>query len=135
MEVTIGGNRLGSGNKMQTELNHYQRSTHNLSKKFASSMSVGTLVPCYVNVGLPGDNWDIDINTLVRTLPTNGPLFGSFKLQVDCFMIPMRLYQGILHNNAVNIGMKMNQVFLPTLIMLQSLRLIVLYLIQHYCDI
>ncbi len=114
MEVTIGGNRLGSGNKMQTELNHYQRSTHNLSKKFASSMCAGTLVPCYVNIGLPGDEWDIDINTLVRTLPTNGPLFGSFKLQVDCFMIPMRLYQGILHNNAVNIGMKMNQVYLPT---------------------
>ncbi len=114
MEVTIGGNRLGSGNKMQTELNHYQRSTHNLSKKFASSMCAGTLVPCYVNIGLPGDEWDIDINTLVRTLPTNGPLFGSFKLQVDCFMIPMRLYQGILHNNAVNIGMKMNQVYFPT---------------------
>ncbi len=115
MEVTIGGNRLGSGNKMQTELNHYQRSTHNLSKKFASSLAVGTLVPCYVNVGLPADSWEIDINTLVRTLPTNGPLFGSFKLQVDCFMIPFRLYQGILHNNAVNIGMKMNQVYLPTL--------------------
>lgn len=114
MEVTIGGNRLGSGNKMQTELNHYQRSTHNLSKKFASSMCAGTLVPCYVNIGLPGDEWDIDIDTLVRTLPTNGPLFGSFKLQIDCFMIPMRLYQGILHNNAVNIGMKMNQVYLPT---------------------
>ncbi len=115
MEVTIGGNRLGSGNKMQTELNHYQRSTHNLSKKFASSMCAGTLVPCYVNIGLPGDEWDIDINTLVRTLPTNGPLFGSFKMQVDCFMIPMRLYQGILHNNAVNIGMRMNQVYFPTL--------------------
>ncbi len=114
MEVTIGGNRLGSGNKMQTELNHYQRSTHNLSKKFASSMCAGTLVPCYVNIGLPGDEWNIDINTLVRTLPTNGPLFGSFKMQVDCFMIPMRLYQGILHNNAVNIGMKMNQVYFPT---------------------
>ncbi len=114
MEVTIGGNRLGSGNKMQTELNHYQRSTHNLSKKFASSMCPGTLVPCYVNIGLPGDEWEIDINTLVRTLPTNGPLFGSFKLQVDCFMTPMRLYQGILHNNAVNIGLKMNQVYFPT---------------------
>ncbi len=114
MEVTIGGNRLGNGNKMQTELNHYQRSTHNLSKKFASSMCAGTLVPCYVNIGLPGDEWNIDINTLVRTLPTNGPLFGSFKLQVDCFMTPMRLYQGILHNNAVNIGMKMNQVYFPT---------------------
>ncbi len=114
MEVTIGGNRLGSGNKMQTELNHYQRSTHNLSKKFASSMCVGTLVPCYVNIGLPGDEWDIDINTLVRTLPTNGPLFGSFKMQVDVFMTPIRLYQGVLHNNAVNIGMKMNQVLIPT---------------------
>ncbi len=114
MEVTIGGNRLGSGNKMQTELNHYKRSTHNLSKKFASSMCAGTLVPCYVNIGLPKDEWEIDIDTLVRTLPTNGPLFGSFKMQVDCFMTPMRLYQGVLHNNAVNIGMKMNQVFFPT---------------------
>ncbi len=115
MEVTIGGNRLGSGNKMQTELHHYNRSTHNLSKKFASSMCVGTLVPCYMNIGLPGDTWKIDINTLVRTLPTNGPLFGSFKLQVDMFMIPMRLYQGVLHNNAVNIGMKMNQVYFPSM--------------------
>ncbi len=120
MEVTIGGNRLGSGNKMQTELNHYQRSTHNLSKKFASSMCAGTLVPCYVNIGLPGDEWDMDINTLVRTLPTNGPLFGSFKMQVDVFMTPMRLYQGILHNNAVNIGMKMNQVYFPTFTLTSS---------------
>lgn len=78
-------------------------------------MAVGTLVPCYVNVGLPGDNFDINIETLVRTLPTNGPLFGSFKMQVDMFMIPMRLYMGILHNNAINIGMKMNQVYFPTL--------------------
>lgn len=115
MEVTIGGNRLGSGNKMQTELHHYSRSTHNLSKKFASSMAVGTLVPCYVNIGLPGDTWEINIDSLVRTLPTNGPLFGSFKMQIDMFMVPMRLYQGILHNNAVNIGMKMNQVYLPKL--------------------
>ncbi len=114
MEVTIGGNRLGSGNKMQTELHHYSRSTHNLSKKFASSMAVGTLVPCYVNVGLPGDTWEINIESLVRTLPTNGPLFGSFKMQIDMFMVPMRLYQGILHNNAVNIGMSMNSVFFPT---------------------
>lgn len=115
MEVTIGGNRLGSGNKMQTELHHYSRSTHNLSKKFASSMAVGTLVPCYVNIGLPGDTWEINIDSLVRTLPTNGPLFGSFKMQVDMFMVPIRLYQGILHNNAVNIGMSMNQVFFPVL--------------------
>ncbi len=83
-------------------------------------MCAGTLVPCYVNIGLPGDEWDININSLVRTLPTNGPLFGSFKMQVDCFMIPMRLYQGILHNNAVNIGMKMNQVYFPTFDMQSS---------------
>lgn len=78
-------------------------------------MAVGTLVPCYVNIGLPGDTWEINIESLVRTLPTNGPLFGSFKMQIDMFMVPIRLYQGILHNNAVNIGMQMNQVFLPKL--------------------
>ncbi len=83
-------------------------------------MCAGTLVPCYVNIGLPGDEWEIDIDTLVRTLPTNGPLFGSFKMQVDVFMTPMRLYQGILHNNAVNIGMKMNQVYFPTMSLYSS---------------
>ena len=44
-EVTIGGERVGSGNKMNTYLHGYGRSTHNLGRIFRSTMAPGTLVP------------------------------------------------------------------------------------------
>lgn len=113
MKTTIGGERLGSGNKMETNLKNYGRSTHNLSEDWISSAAAGVLYPFYVNVGLPGDTFTMNLEAACRTLPTQAPLFGSFKLQLDMFLCPMRLYQGILHNNPINIGMKMNQVKLP----------------------
>lgn len=114
MKVNIGGDRLGSGAKMNVELHNYYRSTHNLSKDFKSSLAPGILYPCYTNIGLNGDKFDIDIESITRTLPTQGPLFGSFKMQIDCFVAPIRLYHGILHNNPINLGLKMKQVILPT---------------------
>ena len=51
--------------------------------------------------------------TKTRTLPTVGPLFGSFKHQIDWFSIPIRLYIGALHNNALGIGMNMAQIKMP----------------------
>lgn len=115
IEKTFGGNRLGSGKKMQTELHNYERSTHNLDRIWRSSMAPGVLTPCFVEVGLPGDTFDIDIKSIVKTLPTTAPLYGSFKMQVDMFTCPVRLYNGILHNNPLNIGMKADQVKLPTI--------------------
>lgn len=113
MQVNIGGDRIGSGAKMQVDLHTYNRSTHNLSKKFQSSLAPGILYPAYVNVGLNGDKFDIDIESIFRTLPTQGPLFGAFKTQIDCYVAPIRLYHGILHNNPINLGFKMNQVKMP----------------------
>lgn len=113
MKVNVGGDRLGSGAKMNVELHNYYRSTHNLNKKFQSSLAPGVLYPAYVNIGLNGDKFDIDIKEITRTLPTQGPLFGRFKMQIDCFVAPIRLYHGILHNNPINIGLKMNEVILP----------------------
>ena len=78
-------------------------------------MGVGTLVPCMKLVGLPGDTFDIDIDTKVLTHPTVGPLFGSYKLQIDIFTAPFRLYNAMLHNNALNVGLDMSKVKLPTL--------------------
>lgn len=115
MKKSIGGDRLGSGSKMQVELHNYDRSTHNLSRDWRSTMSVGTLVPCFCEVGLNGDTFDIDIKELTKTLPTNQPLFGSFKMQVDFFECPIRLYNGLLHNNMQKIGMDMGKVLFPTL--------------------
>ncbi len=115
MRVTIGGNRVGSGKKMQAELHNYYRSTHNLSQKFASSMASGVLYPALCEIAMRGDSFDIDINADIRTIPTIGPLFGSYKLQVDVYQCPIRLYQGILHNNPLAIGLNMDKVKLPKL--------------------
>ena len=71
----IGGDRLGSGSKMQVQMHNYERSTHYLSSVWRSSMQVGTLTPFMVEVGLNGDTFDIDLTAMVRTLPTISPLY------------------------------------------------------------
>lgn len=115
METTkaIGKNTLGGGKKMTVDLKTYNRSTHDLSYAWRSSMGVGTLVPCMKILGLPGDTFDINIDNKVLTHPTVGPLFGSYKLQVDIFTVPFRLYIAALHNNALNVGMDMKRVKIP----------------------
>lgn len=113
--VTIGGNRLGSGKKMQTQLKSYERSTHNLGYLWRSTMAPGTLVPFMVEPALPGDTFDIGLAAEALTLPTIGPLFGSFKLQLDVFQVPIRLYQAQLHNNKLYIGLDMDAINLPQL--------------------
>lgn len=113
MKKTLGGDRLGSGNKMQVELHGFERSTHDLSYIWRSTMSSGTLVPFMTEVALPGDTFDIGLNCDIKTHPTIGPLFGSYKVQLDVFQIPMRLYHAALHNNKLGIGLKMAEIKLP----------------------
>lgn len=112
-KVTLGGDRLGSGNRMKQQMHNFYRSNKNLSTRFYSTMAPGVLYPCYTNVALKGDTFDIDLSAFVRTIPTRGPLYGAFKLQIDFFQVPFRLYQAILHNNTTDIARKMNQVYLP----------------------
>lgn len=113
MKVNIGKNTLGDSDKMSIALKEYGRSTHDLSSAWRSPMGVGTLVPFMKLVGLPGDTFDIDLDTRIMTHPTIGPLFGSFKFQADVFTCPIRLYNAMLHNNTLNIGLDMSKVKLP----------------------
>ena len=113
MKVNIGKNTLGDNNKMSVSLREYGRSTHDLSYAWRSPMGVGTLVPFMKLLALPGDTFDINLDTKVLTHPTVGPLFGQFKMQMDVFTCPLRLYQAQLHNNALNIGLDMKKVKLP----------------------
>lgn len=112
-KVTLGGDRLGSGNKQKIELHGFERSTHDLSYIWRSTMAPGTLVPFLTEVALPGDTFDIDLECMIRTHPTIGPLFGSFKVQLDLFAIPMRLYIAALHNNTLGIGNRMQDIKIP----------------------
>lgn len=113
MKVNIGKNTLGDSDKMSVSLKEYGRSTHNLSSAWRSPMGVGTLVPFMKLIGLPGDTFEIDLDTQIMTHPTVGPLFGSFKFQADVFTCPIRLYNAMLHNNTLNIGLDMSKVKLP----------------------
>ena len=120
MKTTIGGDRLGSGSKNQVSMKTYERSTHDLSYVWRSSMSSGTLVPFMSELALPGDSFDIDLECDVKTLPTVGPLFGAYKVQLDIFECPIRLYNGKLHMNMLNIGMSMADIKLPQMRMVAN---------------
>ena len=112
-QVTLGGDRLGSGKKMKIGLHSYERSTHDMSYLWRSTMAAGTLVPFMKQVALPGDTWDIELNCDIKTHPTIGPLFGSYKVQLDVFLAPLRLYVGRLLNNELGVGLDMAGMKLP----------------------
>ena len=113
MRKAIGGNRLGSGNKESVDLRTYNRSTHDLSRAFRTTMAPGVLVPFMTEIGLKEDTFDIDLESLIWTAPCTGAIFGSFKFQADLFSIPMRLYNPLLHMNLSGIGMNMSKVYFP----------------------
>lgn len=113
MKVSIGKNTLGGGKKMMTRLNNYNRSTHDNSFIMRTTMAPGVLVPTMTELLLPGDTYRIQTRCHTLTHPTIGPLFGSFKQQNDFFFCPIRLYNAMLHNNALNIGLDMKKVKFP----------------------
>lgn len=113
MKKTLGGDRLRSESKMEVYLPNFGRSSHNIGKIIRTSQACGTIVPYWCQIGLDGTTFYIDITTKVKTLPTTGPVFGSFKHQIDIFVIPIRLYIAALHNNALGVGLNMSKVLLP----------------------
>lgn len=113
MKKTLGGDRIRSESKMEVYLPNFGRSSHNIGKIIRTTQACGTIVPYWCQIGLDGTTFYIDITTKVKTLPTTGPVFGSFKHQIDVFVIPIRLYIAALHNNALGVGLKMNKVLLP----------------------
>lgn len=113
MKKTLGGDRIRSESKMEVYLPNFGRSSHNVGKIIRTTQACGTIVPYWCQIGLDGTTFYIDITTKVKTLPTTGPVFGSFKHQIDVFVIPIRLYIAALHNNALGVGLNMNKVLLP----------------------
>ena len=113
MKKTLGGDRLRSESKMEVYLPNFGRSSHNIGKIIRTTQACGTVVPYWCQIGLDGTTFYIDITTKVKTLPTTGPVFGSFKHQIDVFVIPIRLYIAALHNNALGVGLNMSKVLLP----------------------
>lgn len=110
---TLGGERLGGENQMKVHLHNFGRSSHDIGRVIKTDQATGTLVPYLCDIATNGTTYYIDIETKVRTLPTNGPIFGRFKHQIDVFCAPIRLYIAALHNNALGVGLKMQDIKLP----------------------
>jgi hypothetical protein len=113
MDVTIGGDRLGAGQKEKVHLKHFNRSSFDRSYIWRSTMSQGTLVPFMSELMLPGSSGEVELNCEVMTLPTTGPLFGSFKVQLDVFSVPIRLFMKDLQYNKLKVGLNMQNVTIP----------------------
>ena len=113
VKKTIGKNTLGDSNKMKVAMRDYERSAHNLSYIWRNTQAPGTLVPCMKILATPGTTYKIKANSHILTHPTVGPLFGSYKFQMDIFTAPIRLYNALLHNNALNVGLDMAKVKFP----------------------
>ncbi len=113
VKKTIGKNTLGDNNKMKVAMRDYERSTHNLSYIWRNTQAPGTLVPCMKILATPGTTYKIKANSHILTHPTVGPLFGSYKFQMDIFTVPIRLYNALLHNNALNVGLDIAKVKFP----------------------
>lgn len=109
----LGGDRAGSGNKMDIELHAFSSSSHNVRKITRTSQAVGTLVPIFTRLLLKGNKVDIDLNSLLHTNPLEGPMFGEHELQIHAYTAPLSLYQGKMHMNLLDEGTNMENVKFP----------------------
>lgn len=76
-----------------------KQSHHNRSHFFRTSMAPGCLVPIYCRNVVPGDEINLDYESLVETQALLTPLYGSFKLQIDTFFAGTSLYVPQLWRN------------------------------------
>jgi len=114
-KVTLGGDRLGVEGKMTVEMGGFPTANAPMRQIWQNTQSPGTLPVVLTEVLLPGDKGSLKFNARVDTLPTLGPLFSSFKLQIDTFIAPWRLYNSRMRGNMTGVGLTMNTVKLPTM--------------------
>lgn len=110
-KVNLGGSRIRSGAEMEVELPHYERSNHNLTSVWKSSMAPGTITPIMGILCQNEDTMDIEFDVDIQTNPTLGALYGSFKFQIDTFLTPFSLYCPLLLINETDFDAK--KVFIP----------------------
>jgi len=70
------------------------RSTHNLSYSYATTMKAGDLIPFCVQECLPGDQFKFSTYTKTRLQPTLAPFMGDINVEIEYFFVPNRLNRG-----------------------------------------
>lgn len=88
-----------------------KRSNVNLSYIHRFDAAPGLLYPALVGDHYSGDEMNLNVSQLMKTLPLEGPLLGSFKVQFDLFECPYRYYNRILHDDMT--GFDPGDVYFP----------------------
>lgn len=92
-----------------------KRSNLNWSHVKVTDLSVGTVVP-YPYVVSKGDILRFSPSSFVQAMAMKAPLVNGFKLCLEYFFAPNRLYHGRLLFNEVGVTDKPDQVLFPTVL-------------------
>lgn len=71
--------------------NTTHRSGFDLSKRVLFTSKVGELLPVYCKPTLPGDKWNINLQSFTRTQTVQSSAFTRIKEHVDFFFVPYHL--------------------------------------------
>lgn len=88
----LGGERIGSGNKMMVSATGYGYSTHDTSKVRRISMTFGTIVPMGIWLMTTGQRKRMRLDALITSNALMYQLYGSAKFQIDVYSARMALY-------------------------------------------
>ena len=67
---------------------HPSKNGFDLSRKHVFSSKAGQLKPCLAVETVPGDNFEIDVTSLTRTMTLNTAAFLRGKQRYDFFFVP-----------------------------------------------
>lgn len=76
-------------------------SNFNLGRVNRLSADVAWCIPCYTEEILPNSYKRLDVDAFIQTNATVAPLMGSFKVSIDAFFVPLRLYYKHLDLNNI----------------------------------
>jgi len=109
----IGGDRIGSGGKMEVTAHGYGYSTHDVSKVRRTSMSFGTIVPMGMWLLTSGSRLRIKMDALITSNALLYQLYGSAKFQLDVFSARMALYNPKMLLNLNDQGYSISDIKFP----------------------
>lgn len=109
----LGGDRIGSGNKMTVSAHGYGYSTHDVGTVTRTSMSFGTIVPMAAWTLTTGSRLRIRLDALITSNALLYQLYGSAKFQVDVFSARMALYNPKMLLNLNDQGYEISDIVFP----------------------
>ncbi len=71
--------------------NHVSRNGFDLSERKCFTAKVGEILPVWVKEVIPGDSFDIKVQSFTRTQPVNTAAYTRIKEYYDYFFVPYRL--------------------------------------------